>query len=162
MRSSTLAALGAVLLLSTTGCASLAPANTGAGAVLPLRTLRLYETGVGYFERSGKVPARADAGLPVPAGHLDDALKTLVVLSPDGKTRVDGIEFGSSLSHGMARAMAGLPLEDGDVVGYETLLMSLKGSRVELRTPKETPRGRLGAVANFPVETTEPPAATAA
>lgn len=152
MRSFTLAAFGVAALLSATGCASIAPSSPGAGAVLPLRTLRLYETGVGYFERSGKVPARADSGLPVPAGHLDDALKTLVVLSPDGKTRVDGIEFGSSLSHGMARAMAGLPLEDSDAVGYETLLMSLKGSRVELRTPKETLRGRLVDVDKVPVE----------
>jgi hypothetical protein len=141
----------AAVALSSLGCAATGPTNPAAGSVLPLRTLRLYETGVGYFERTGKVPSRTDAGLPVPAGHLDDALKTLVVLSPDGKTRVDGIEFGSRLSNGMARAMAGLPLEENDVVGYETLLTSLKGSHVELRTPRDTLVGRLVDVDKVPV-----------
>ena len=67
--------------------------------ILPLRTLRLYETGVGYFERSGEL-AGDGATLPVPAGHLDDALKTLVVLGADGKSTVQGVEFGSSISRG--------------------------------------------------------------
>ena len=34
----------------------------------------LYKHGVGYFERSGAVPA-GETTLPVPAGHLDDALR---------------------------------------------------------------------------------------
>ena len=112
-------------------------------SVLPLHTLRLYETGVGYFERSGSVPRADQAGLPVPAGHLDDALKTLVILSAGGKVQVDGIEFGSSLSHGMARAMAGLPVEGEGPITYEELLGSLKGSRVDVRTPRAMITGRL-------------------
>ncbi len=151
MRHASLLALAGAALFAVTGCASTPPART-AGSILPLRTLRLYETGVGYFERSGKIPAATDAGLPVPAGHLDDALKTLVVLSPDGKSRVAGVEFGSRLSNGMARAMAGLPLEENDVVSYETLLTSLKGSHVELRTPQQTLVGRLVDVDKVPVE----------
>ncbi|CAN5171674.1 DUF4139 domain-containing protein [soil metagenome] len=132
----------AFVALSITGCAA-TPQKGAANAVLPLRTLRLYETGVGYFERSGTVPTKSDAGLPVPSGHLDDALKTLVILSADGKARIDGVEFGSSLSHGMARAMAGLPTEGDETLDYETLLSSLKGSHVELRTPQATLLGRL-------------------
>ncbi|MFO0654793.1 MAG: hypothetical protein U0787_06910 [Polyangia bacterium] len=77
--------------------------------ILPLRSVRLYETGIGYFERAGTLGSRATV-LPVPAGHIDDALKTLVVLSRDQKTRVFGLEFASSVSPGMGRALAGLPL----------------------------------------------------
>ena len=73
--------------------------------ILPLRSVRLYETGIGYFERAGTLGSRATV-LPVPAGHLDDALKSLVVLSRDQKTRVHGLEFASSVSPGMGRALA--------------------------------------------------------
>lgn len=125
------------------GCASV-PAPVVAPKVLPLTALRLYETGVGYFERSGVLPG-ADAlqSLPVPAGHLDDALKTLVVLTPGGKAQIGGFEFGSSLSRGMARAMAGLSLDGEAPVTYEALLTSLQGSVVAVRTIKGTVTGRL-------------------
>jgi hypothetical protein len=90
----------AAIVLGTTGCISEATAPV---STLPLKRLRLYETGVGYFERSGVLSQDEHAGLPIPAGHLDDALKTLVVLTPGGKAATEGVEFGSSLSHGMAR-----------------------------------------------------------
>lgn len=48
--------------------------------VLPLTRLRLYETGVGYFERRGRVSKNDQLSLPAPTADLDDALKTLVVL----------------------------------------------------------------------------------
>ena len=91
--------------------------------ILPLRTVRLYETGIGYFERAGTLGSRATV-LPVPAGHLDDALKTLVVLSRDQKTRVHGLEFASSVSPGMGRALAGLPESGDDPIDFQNLLQS--------------------------------------
>jgi hypothetical protein len=130
----------ASLLLATSACSSSIPQTSA----LPLKRLRVYETGVGYFERSGTLSADEHAGLPVPTGHLDDALKTLVVLSEGGRAQNAGVEFGSSLSRGMARAMAGLPTDDNaTAVDYETLLRSLAGSRVELKTPKRSLTGRL-------------------
>lgn len=109
--------------------------------VLPLSRVRLYETGVGYFERTGAVGAEA-VTLPVPASHLDDALKTLVVFSADGPSRVGGVEFGSSVSRSMGRALAGLG--DGDEpLAMTALLQSLKGAGVELRVGREVLNGRL-------------------
>jgi hypothetical protein len=99
-----------------------------------LRTLRLYETGVGYFERSGSLGAADPTSLPLPAGHLDDALKTLVVLGADGKSTVHGIEFGSSVGRGMARALAGLPVDGDEPLGLQQILVGLKGAAVEVRT----------------------------
>lgn len=130
----------ASLLLATSACSSSIPQTSA----LPLKRLRVYETGVGYFERSGTLSRDEHAGLPVPTGHLDDALKTLVVLSEGGRAQNAGVEFGSSLSRGMARAMAGLPTDDNaTAVDYETLLRSLAGSRVELKTTKRSLTGRL-------------------
>lgn len=97
--------------------------------VLPLRRLRLYETGVGYFERRGRVRKNDKLALPVPTAHLDDALKTLVVLDGGTGARVGGIAFSTAVSEGMARAMAGLP-DESEGVGYADLLHSLEGTRV--------------------------------
>jgi hypothetical protein len=146
-----LLALATLAILS--GCAA-APPPPAAPRVLPLRTLRLYETGVGYFERAGTLSAKDGAEeLPVPAGHLDDALKTLVVLTPGAKASLGGVEFASSLSHGMARALAGLPTDADAPVTYEALLASLEGSNVEVRTARGPIVGRL-----IHVEHDDPPA----
>ncbi|MGZ5971681.1 MAG: hypothetical protein ACXWP4_28615, partial [Polyangiales bacterium] len=79
--------------------------------------------------------------LPVPAGHLDDALKTLVIMGPGGKVR--GLEFGSSLSSGMARAQAGLPLDADAPITWRDLLSALKGSPIEITTQTGKVTGRL-------------------
>lgn len=131
----------AVVLL---GCHAQKPVAAPGTAILPLRTLHLYETGVGYFERSGDVGSVSATSLPVPAGHLDDALKSLVILTPDGKVRVTGFAFGSSVSKGMARAQSGLPLEADAPLTYKALLESLKGAGVEITTAKDgVTRGRV-------------------
>jgi hypothetical protein len=116
----------------------------GQGAALPLKRVRMYETGVGYFERTGTVQSAGDGvSLPVPSGHLDDALKTLVVLSSDPDAGVSGIEFASSVSQNMARALAGLPMAGEAAVDYEKLLDSMKGAHVELRSGGASFQGRL-------------------
>lgn len=137
-------ALSLALGLLAAGCAApRTPASTPP-SILPLTKLRLYETGVAYFERSGTIDAGARSALPVPAGHIDDALKTLVVLSAGGRANVHGVAFGSSVSRGMARAMAGLPLVDGDgPITYKDLLLGLRGASVEVRVGRATYTGRL-------------------
>jgi hypothetical protein len=148
MRTRSLAfALG--LALALPACHPSEPAT--ASSILPLRTLRLYETGVGYFERSGAVGADRTA-LPVPAGHLDDALKTLVILSKEGGARVHGVEFASSVSKGMARSLAGLPLEADAPITYADMLMSLKGAHVDVTLAHERVRGRIVDVLEDPAD----------
>jgi hypothetical protein len=119
-----------------------AQAPSSSVSILPLKSLRLYETGVGYFERSGSIES-SNTGLPVPAGHLDDALKTLVLLSSDGTARVHGIVFPTSVSKGMGRALAGLPQNDDEAVSYRDLLLSMKGATIEVRTAHGPMSGRL-------------------
>ena len=98
------------------------PGAARPSAPLPLKTVRIYEAGVGYFERSGRVGKDSSLALPVPVSHLDDALKTLVVLGTDGKTSVAGIEFASSISVELGHALAGLPEGAGGVVTHAQLL----------------------------------------
>jgi hypothetical protein len=120
-----------------------ASGTSQAEAPLPLRRVRLYEVGVGYFERQGNFDAQRSVTLPVPATHLDDALKTLVVLNTDGKAQVSGIEFSSVTSRSLARALAGLPASEDTALDYLTLLRSLKGAPVEVRAKGERLRGRV-------------------
>lgn len=129
------------MLVSSVFFLTLAP-GARADGTLPLKRVRLYETGVGYFERTGGVSGKPTA-LPVPAGHLDDALKTLVVLTDDPKNgSVGGVEFGSSVSRSMARSLAGLPTEEAPL-NLHALLKSLKGAAVEVKTGTTALSGKL-------------------
>ncbi len=125
-----------------TGCVCLwAKGALGKPTLLPLKRVRLYETGVAYFERTGAIGANA-VSLPVPASHLDDALKTLVVYSKGGAARVSGVEFGSSVSRGMGRALAGVAPDAGRL-SLPVLLESLKGADVAVALSRGTLAGRL-------------------
>lgn len=103
----------------------------------------MYETGVAYFERGGRMQAGKDLQLPLPAGHLDDALKTLVVLSPGAQAKLGGVSFETAVSEGAARAFAGLPEDGDDQLDYDVVLRSFEGQRVEVQLEKESFRGRL-------------------
>lgn len=113
---------------------------------LPLKTLVLYENGVGYFERRGNVPTGSVAEIPLEPGQLDDALKSLVVMSAQG---VASVEFAPPLSAEAARAMAGLP-EREHQASLSNLCRSLTGVEVEVRqtnAPGKVVKGRVIEVA---------------
>lgn len=104
----------------------------------------MYEVGVAYFERSGVVNGRTR--LPVPEGHLDDALKSLVVLSASGKTGVEAIQFPARVSSQLSRSLAGLKDTAPGALDLQTLVGSLVGADVEVRTAKQAVKGKLMAM----------------
>jgi hypothetical protein len=118
---------------------------------LPLEKLRLYETGVGYFERAGELGGPAGASLPVPSGHLDDALKSLVVLGKDGS--VQSVAFDSRQSPAVARARAGLPPETDAPIRMHDVLQALTGHEVVVRSKARRIRGRVVDVIGIPAGT---------
>ncbi len=138
--------------LGVAACGGVEPAVARKPATqpLPLKSMRLYETGVGYFERSGAIGDRALTSLPVPAGHLDDALKSLVVLSGGGGGTVTGVAFASSVTRATARSRAGLPADPDQPIGFKDLLVSMKGELVTVSL-----RGATGATAGRVIEVTE-------
>jgi len=130
-------AVALMLAATLSGCAhtNTGFSSTGSSvprdrAVLPLTRVRLYESGVGYFERRGRLEPTRSA-LPIPAGHLDDALKTLVLLESDSP--LSGVTFPSRLSPAVARARAGLPANQEAPLSYDRLLVALRGEPVELQ-----------------------------
>lgn len=114
---------------------------------LPLRTVRFYETGVAYFERSGVLHGGDGRGvpltLPLPTAQLDDALKSLVVVSPDGKAHLSGVAFESTVGPDLGRALAGLDTDGQGSLDWTRVLRSMKGADVVVRASRETVRGRL-------------------
>jgi len=126
---------GAALSACAATPPEVAPADQAATrSILPLRSLRLYETGVGYFERSGALDGHAAASLPVPAGHLDDALASLVVLNGGAGGVVSGLAFASSVTKATARSRAGLPADPNAPIAWRDLLDSMKGEQVTIVT----------------------------
>jgi hypothetical protein len=99
----------------------------GQEQILPLVRLRLYASGVGYFERHGDVSA-GQRRLPVPLGHLDDALKSLVLLSSDSEAL--SLSFPSRVSPAVARARAGMAAAENAALSYDRLLAALRGEKV--------------------------------
>ncbi|HWA73533.1 MAG TPA: hypothetical protein VG937_14405 [Polyangiaceae bacterium] len=157
----------AVLLLfpCAIGCATTqpgTPATTAANvSTLPVRSVRLYETGIGYFERAGRLSPGSDT-ISLPAAKVDDALKTLVVLSDGARVKVTAVEFPSVLSDALARAQAGLPTSGGRL-SYSALLESLRGAEVEVSASGGARYlGRLIDVTEVPRAEAGAPAASAA
>jgi outer membrane protein OmpA-like peptidoglycan-associated protein len=75
-----------VVLLSSSaigGCAS-------SGPPLALRKVVLYRSGMGYFERTGRLKQER-LRLPLRQHEVDDVLKTLAVLSRDGDSSVGAV-----------------------------------------------------------------------
>lgn len=109
------------LALLFTALAQSPPSPSHAPA-LSLKSLVLYENGVGYFERRGSIGFGSTAEIPLEAGQLDDALKSLVIVSEKG---VASVEFAPPLTVEAARAMAGM--HNDDESNLEGLLKSMQG-----------------------------------
>ncbi|MDQ3035789.1 MAG: OmpA family protein, partial [Myxococcota bacterium] len=71
--------LGLAVTMAAAGCG----ASAGPSSQMALRRVVLYENGLGYFERSGRVEEQS---LPLRFGahEVDDVLSTLTVLDADG------------------------------------------------------------------------------
>ncbi|HEY3329569.1 MAG TPA: DUF4139 domain-containing protein [Capsulimonadaceae bacterium] len=64
-----------------------APANAAdapAQAALPITRVTLYTSGVGYFERAGKIDGDASVPLNFQVGQINDVLKSLILLDFGG------------------------------------------------------------------------------
>ncbi|HKP62797.1 MAG TPA: hypothetical protein VJV78_38940, partial [Polyangiales bacterium] len=132
---------GARLLLCCAWLLLPSAAGAEASGVLPLTRVRLYEAGVGYFERSGRL--RGGASLPIPATQLDDALKTLVILDDAKDAKLEGVSFDTRVTEQLGRALARLPTDSSAALDLEALARSLTGAEVELQLANGRHRGRL-------------------
>ena len=108
----------------------------GAADILPLKRVRFYEVGVAWYERRGTVDDAAS--LVLPASHVDDALKTMMVLG--GDAGVGAITFPTRTDTAATQQVAGL----SDVsLSYDRSLRALVGEEVIIRHGGKTIEGTL-------------------
>ncbi|MBI3667198.1 MAG: hypothetical protein HY236_13405 [Acidobacteria bacterium] len=101
-------------------------------AELPVRKVVLYKHGIGFFERSGRVPAGEAARLDFKAAEMNDVLKSLTI-EERGGGKVVGVRYDSS--EPVDRKLGQFPFTLGGPLPLAAILDQFKGSRMELRFP---------------------------
>ena len=110
-------------------------------ADLPIRQVVLYKHGVGFFERSGVIPAGDAARLDFKAEEMNDVLKSLMI---NGKSeRVSGLRYDSSIP--LDQKLAGFPFGIGASQPLSGVLDQLKGSQVQMQIGTEKVTGSIVA-----------------
>src|SRR3954453_19430959 len=115
-------------------------------ADLPVKQVVLYKHGVGFFERSGRLPAGESARLDFNAAEMNDVLKSLTI-DQRGGGKVTGLRYDSldPLSHRLSE----FPFQIG-AGGMPGMLDQLKGARLELKFGSETVTGAIVSARTIP------------
>ncbi len=103
-------------------------------ALLPLTIVKLYTSGVGYFERSGQVDGTQAVTLPATPSQLNDILKSLIVQDGQG-SRAPVVEYASR--DPLAKTLGGFGLNLTENQSLAQLLMQLRGERVRVAAPQD-------------------------
>src|SRR5579884_994795 len=103
-------------------------------ADLPVREVVLYKSGVGYFERAGRLGPGESARLDFKAQEMNDVLKSLTVADNVGK--VVALRYDSS--EPLAQKLSDFPFSIGGGESLSAFLDQLKGARVEMKYGPDT------------------------
>jgi hypothetical protein len=122
---------------------SFAEAQEGNLSRLPARRVVLYKNGVGYFEHVGVVKGDEQVAVTFTTGQLNDVLKSLTVLDLDGG-RVKSVSYDSAAP--IERQIQELRLAPGQETSLTEFLKSLRGAKLEVRSPAGISVGRLLSV----------------
>jgi hypothetical protein len=114
-----------------------------AADALPLRSVTLYRSGVGYFERTGKIDGGESVTMPLDLNYLNDVLRSLVVLDAGGKSP-PMVSYTSS--EPLSRLLAGYQIDVGRINTLADLLSQLRGVNLELMTVEGPVRGLMMSV----------------
>ncbi len=106
-------------------------------ADLPVREVVLYKSGVGYFDRAGRLAPGESARLDFKAREMNDVLKSLTVEDNAGK--ITGLRYDSS--EPLAEKLSDFSFSVGGSQSLSAFLDQLKGARIELKYGPETIAG---------------------
>jgi hypothetical protein len=99
---------------------------------LPLSTIVLYSSGVGYFQHDGTLTGRAQLDLRFNVGQINDILKSLVVQDFGGE-KVSTVTYGSR--DPMTRTLGGFAVNLNGNPTLGQILTQVRGEPVELTAP---------------------------
>ena len=107
-------------------------AETTSQAALPLTTIVLYASGVGYFQRDGQIDGRGQVALRFKVDNINDLLKSMIVQDFDGG-QVSTVTYDSR--DPITRTLKSFAIDLTDNAGLGNLLWQMRGERVEVATP---------------------------
>ena len=99
---------------------------------LPITEVLLYRSGVGAFQRDGKVEGNARLALKFEVSQINDILKSLQVLDKGG--RVESVTYASK--DPLARRLASFGVPIADAPSLAALLGRLRGAAVRVAMPE--------------------------
>jgi hypothetical protein len=103
-----------------------------AATALPLSEVVLYTSGVGYFQRDGKVEGDAQVDLRFKVDDINDLLKSMVVQDFDGG-QVATVTYGSRDPLTKTLKSFGIDLTSNPTLGQ--LLGQIRGERIRIEAP---------------------------
>ncbi|MHC1766061.1 MAG: hypothetical protein AB9869_17465 [Verrucomicrobiia bacterium] len=102
------------------------------GTKLPVTEIILYTSGVGYFQRDGKVEGDANVDLRFKVDDVNDLLKSMVVQDLDGG-HISAVTYGSRDPLTKTLKSFAIDLTTNPTLGQ--LLNQVRGERVEVSRP---------------------------
>lgn len=112
---------------------------------LPLRRVTIYRSGVAAFERTGEVQGAAELSITADDDRINDLLKSLVVLDPQGR---GSASVSYAAEDPLARRLASLGLSASNLTGLASLFRSIRGEPVTIEASGETIRGTVVSTTN--------------
>ena len=123
-------------------CSAVCVANLGAQPAptprteVPVRTVMLFSSGVGYFEHAGQVRGDAATELRFKTAQINDILKSLVVRDQDGG-RVSAITYPSQ--DPIAKTLRSFQVDITRNPSLSELLNQLRGANVTVQITTDKP-----------------------
>lgn len=106
-----------------------------ASVKLPIRTVVLYSSGVGYFQHAGAVTGDANTELSFKTAQINDILKSLVVQDVGGT--VGAVTYASQ--DPLDKQLKSFQIDIGSNPSLDQLLNQLRGATITVKTISETP-----------------------
>ncbi len=129
----------AISLLSPILQAADAPALAAAGD-LPIKRITLYRSGVGSFERRASVDGDKHFALRFETGQINDILKTMVLLDPDGG-KIGAVSYPSN--DPLARRLSGFGVDISKSPAVDELFRQLRGEKIKITVGGNTAEGTI-------------------
>ncbi len=96
---------------------------------VPIRSVSLFSSGVGYFQREGRVQGSGALQFRVNVADMNDLLKSMVLRDLDGGT-ILGMNYAPQ--DPLSRALAAFAVDLSGSPGVQQILGELRGERVEV------------------------------
>ncbi len=96
---------------------------------LPLTRVVLFNSGVGYFSRSGEVEGDARVDLTFPESDINDLLKSMV-LEDFGKGRIAAVSYDSR--EPIARTLSSFAINLNNNPTFSGIVSQMRGERIEV------------------------------